>query len=517
MIDKNEIEMKRIAKIIKRNMKDIEINGYAKHMNEALKNIKDNTADIIIIKIDMEDDMGFSIIEELLKYDPRINIIIYSNGENTKYLRKAMELKVFDYILSPVCKKNLIPVLIKVYEKLEQDKRMEDIQKRSEIIFNEGRESLDFCFIYTILFNADTNNQRKKLQEVFNVRNWGYVIYVSFDISQQINPIPYEVYSMVIKRNAPYGYHCVIGSNVCKRIIVLVMEIKENILDEKSKKLQQIRFAESIRKYFLTVHQAKVTIGIGSEKTIDKMSISYEEALRGMRIEKESNITHVSNYKISRNKQKHFFMEMEQRMLQAVRNGDVEAFTSFSSILGTMDDIGLNEKKNKIFELLTLASYEVNKNGSISEEISYAKLMMELENIAPEELNNWACTQLCLIVQNIRDYHDEQSFGILRNVVRYIDNHFDEELSLNEMAGLTNVSPQYFSRLFKEKMGMNFVDYLTNIRINKAVEWLKFSDKNIQEICYDVGYKDPNYFSRVFKKVTGVNPKVYIEKRTYYR
>ena len=103
--------------------------------------------------------------------------------------------------------------------------------------------------------------------------------------------------------------------------------------------------------------------------------------------------------------------------------------------------------------------------------------------------------------------------GLIDKTLKYMEEHFAEDLSLQEMSRLANVSPQYFSRLFREKMDMTFVDYLTKLRINKAVEWLKYSNKNIQEICYGVGYKDPNYFSRVFKKNTGHSPKEYMQNR----
>ena len=72
-------------------------------------------------------------------------------------------------------------------------------------------------------------------------------------------------------------------------------------------------------------------------------------------------------------------------------------------------------------------------------------------------------------------------------------------------------SPYYFSKLFKNKTGVNFIDYLTNIRIEKAKTLLADSDKSMKEICVTVGYSDPNYFSRIFKKVTGVTPTEYKE------
>ena len=84
---------------------------------------------------------------------------------------------------------------------------------------------------------------------------------------------------------------------------------------------------------------------------------------------------------------------------------------------------------------------------------------------------------------------------------------------MDEVSGIVNISPYYFSKIFKEDTGENFIEYLTNIRIEKAKELLSGSDYSMKEICAMVGYSDPNYFSRTFKKNVGVTPTEYKESR----
>ena len=91
----------------------------------------------------------------------------------------------------------------------------------------------------------------------------------------------------------------------------------------------------------------------------------------------------------------------------------------------------------------------------------------------------------------------------------YIDTHYAQDLSLEGMSRQTDISPYYFSKLFKHKTGVTFIDYLTNLRIEKAKELLADPSKSMKEICSEVGYSDPNYFSRIFKKVTGKTPTEY--------
>ena len=81
-----------------------------------------------------------------------------------------------------------------------------------------------------------------------------------------------------------------------------------------------------------------------------------------------------------------------------------------------------------------------------------------------------------------------------------------KDLSLESMSREIHMSPYYFSKLFKEVTGTNFVEYVTSIRIRRAKELLREGKSSVKQICQEIGYGDPNYFSRIFKKWTGQTP-----------
>lgn len=102
---------------------------------------------------------------------------------------------------------------------------------------------------------------------------------------------------------------------------------------------------------------------------------------------------------------------------------------------------------------------------------------------------------------------------MLERAKAYIMSHYsNKNISLDEVSREINISPYYFSKLFKERTGENFIDYVTNIRIQKAKELLKGTDLSMKEICEKIGYSDPNYFSRSFKRRTGLSPTEYKEE-----
>lgn len=105
-------------------------------------------------------------------------------------------------------------------------------------------------------------------------------------------------------------------------------------------------------------------------------------------------------------------------------------------------------------------------------------------------------------------YSHDESNSIIKKAEEYILENFNrEDLSLKVVADTVNLSPTYFSSIFKRHSGTSFVDYLTQVRLNKAKELLCCTSMQVSEIAYEVGFKDYRYFSQIFKKVVGVSPR----------
>ena len=104
----------------------------------------------------------------------------------------------------------------------------------------------------------------------------------------------------------------------------------------------------------------------------------------------------------------------------------------------------------------------------------------------------------------------KRSSDIIDSALRYIDSHYtDEDISLDSVAIASNISANYLSALFSQKVGLSFVEYVTKKRMERARQLLRKTDKRSGEIASEVGYKDPRYFSFVFKKKHGCTPSQY--------
>jgi YesN/AraC family two-component response regulator len=103
----------------------------------------------------------------------------------------------------------------------------------------------------------------------------------------------------------------------------------------------------------------------------------------------------------------------------------------------------------------------------------------------------------------------KRSSVIVKETKNYIEEHYREDISLQDISSVLGYSEVYFCKLFKQNFGKSFIVYLNELRIEKAKKFLANPDINIKDIGSMSGYRDPNYFARVFKRVTGMTPSDY--------
>lgn len=121
-----------------------------------------------------------------------------------------------------------------------------------------------------------------------------------------------------------------------------------------------------------------------------------------------------------------------------------------------------------------------------------------------------------MVSQLPRNASGEKSHALMEKVQKHLQcNYMMYDISLDSISEMLNMNASYFSSLFKRSLGVNFVDYLTELRINAAKELLLDPLRSAAEIAEMVGYESPNYFARTFKKHTGMTPTEY--RRSAFR
>jgi Response regulator containing CheY-like receiver domain and AraC-type DNA-binding domain len=117
------------------------------------------------------------------------------------------------------------------------------------------------------------------------------------------------------------------------------------------------------------------------------------------------------------------------------------------------------------------------------------------------------------LTSDIKERRENADCNLLELARKYLIEHYSEDITLEDLAKITGYSPNYFSRLFKTRIGKTFVQFKGEIRILRAMEMFNKLDKTVTEVAIEVGYNDVTYFIRAFKEYTGLTPNEYKHKR----
>ncbi|MCD8307370.1 MAG: AraC family transcriptional regulator [Clostridia bacterium] len=113
--------------------------------------------------------------------------------------------------------------------------------------------------------------------------------------------------------------------------------------------------------------------------------------------------------------------------------------------------------------------------------------------------------------ENTEDMADDSDQARFQSLLAYIESHFTGKMSLQDMSGFMNLSPQYLSHLFTKTLGISMRDYVTKLRFNQAIRLIDTTSLPLIDVCYESGFSNYKYMSGVFKRELGVTPMEYKE------
>ena len=202
----------------------------------------------------------------------------------------------------------------------------------------------------------------------------------------------------------------------------------------------------------------------------------------------------------------------EEELVSAVKFGGEERIDDVvGNLANKLDEVKVHSRQYQAYMLRILTcimdlmqQYEI----SLSELENYMEIISGIKD--GDSFKEWLvgiCNNINLGLQRKRESTSKQ---IINEAKEYIlENYTNAELSLEVICRHLHLSPAYFSSLFNKETGQTYINYLTDIRLNKAVELISTTDEKTYMIAEKVGYLEQNYFSYVFKKKFGVSPTKY--------
>ena len=125
----------------------------------------------------------------------------------------------------------------------------------------------------------------------------------------------------------------------------------------------------------------------------------------------------------------------------------------------------------------------------------------------------WLTKVMGTLMDSVFEYLDARHANVIHQSIQYLNTHYGEHITLEDMARRVYLSPSYFSRIFKKETGISFSSYLNRVRIEHSKELLRHQNIRLTDIALLSGFEDQSYFTKVFKKITGTTPLHYRESK----
>lgn len=519
----------RVCKLIRYlvdwNSLGIEIIGEAYDGNSAFQIIMEKSPDIVIVDIRMPEQNGLNLIRNVKKEKPETYFIVVSGYSRFEYAQHAIKYGVEDYLLKPLKKKELTEAVEKIIEKYELTRKAEAEKEHLE-------QFMDY-YASRIKEGLLTEYFKKNLE------------------LPDMDPLA--------SVNARYSCRFIPGDfmGIAVKVLVTDCEAESRVFSMALTKVEQILsqdFAGQFSECIISMDQGMIYAAVNAPEITDIQLnrlmnhvqikvMSWREVFQGIRVyfglgermqsvvqlfqsldqaseaaanyilpEAETVLWYQDSYRVRCTPEMFCHLDIRKDMQRGIELLDYARIKS--CIHACQEELlrinGLNA------EMVKAAYWKIVEDFFYSLDIKRIGLQREDFKVRAEQLFMLAPSvkglfeklgefMVCCLKQWVEDRKLEERKPILL-AKEYMQENFWRSLTLEEVSAYVGFNASYFSNLFKRETSMNFLEYLTTIRIDHARERLMKTDDSVNEIAEAVGYSDVKYFSRIFKRSLGLSP-----------
>lgn len=515
IVDDEKIERDALQKIIEKGIEGIQVVGQAENGNQAIELANLLMPDLILMDIQMPGVNGLDAIKQIKEQQPMIKYIMVTAYDTFEFARQALRYEVRDYLLKPSKAQIIVETVQKVVTEIIEEKQQFVNHEEDQLKLKKLMPIVEADLVTQLLFDHVHEIHLDEMLKLLSVEESSpfFVAVVSIlpaivgtnspDTISEQSVIKADVLYRAIKEQFHKTENGWIGPMSGKQIpIIIFCDL------QRSYRSQAVSIVRKLAQLSFALNSTRLFIGIGGQYNIlSEVRSSYHEALLA-----STNLELPS---------KHQFYEAATSLPgEQIISGDVEKRIMDEARLGNwtyiQDEIlqmvnryematkPVVEAQQKVFELTFVVSRLLLEMGVLADQSVVFPQMATYQQLKVQ-------ASVCLDDM-------EKAYNVVKNqlepdvmiqIKQYIREHAHEDISLEIISERVRLSPFYVSKMFKEQFSTNYIDFLTECRIEKAKQLLGDPDKSLKEITYEIGYNDPNYFSRVFKKMTHLSPTDY--------
>lgn len=499
IVDDEPIEREGMKAILQKAFPNLLIEQ-AKNGKNAIEKTDSFQPNIVLMDIMMPGMTGLEAIETIQFSHPTTKFVMVTAFDMFDYARQAIKLGVKDYLLKPSKASEIVLTVGKVLDECQQEL---EAASNSEIQIEKWEQALALAetdIVTQLLFDHVHEVHIDMLVEMLDIRT----SLEKFVVVVVLPEGALHYYLSIKEKVREYGDAWVGALNGRQLPLIIFRDSKRSF------RSQAIALAKGILSLDKEKQGTDWFLGIGQVcENLDDIRLSYQDAIiatmdTSLAVKYRfymdvPALTLETDNQIIKQQQKDFF--------DHIRLGDwVTIRTRLLDVIQQYENVGnsLIYTQQRILELLWVANRVMDEMGMETSALFFSFQANDYRQLRTETL---------LLLEQMNSvyntHYDQIEADKIHQIQQYIREHSHEDISLDALAYRVNLSPIYISKMFKEKLGVNYIDYLTECRIEKAKKLLNNPEKSLKEITFEIGYHEPNYFSKVFKKMCGVSPKEY--------
>ncbi len=492
----------------------------------ALDQFKRHRPHIILADINMPELDGLSLLSEIKQLDAETIVIFISAHSKFAYAQRAIQLGAFNYLIKPFSEEDLITTVKQAVSVLKERESVRRMLKQASIAQEQYSRDIMLPGIRGVLPVKESTFKllaRDIHMDPASCECFG-VLLKSFRTSGKdavpVNFTDLRASALSLVREYPAALRALLFAPAPGELLVIFffMPDKYPLVEKHCTVFLQNAFEYSAAlrggvsaKYFAREGFSKVyaeccaSLAALTEKTPQARLFRYEQLFTPPcppDISQDAFSSLVFGACANEHREQ-LHSICFQMLLQLCRSGRLYRLMDSYMIMMS----GIRYVLDKLEIQLAGSSISV-KTAGIEEQLS-----------TQPQISIFDCYTFCLKVLNeIYDIYQENlriSNHIVKDALSYIQQNYSHAVSLTQLSEQLLITPNYLSRLFKEKTGSSFTDHVTQQRIDAAKDMLRSGQFKVYEIAEKVGYSDQQYFSKQFKKLTSVTPSQYANNMSH--
>lgn len=525
IVEDEQLEREAIRFIVEKHCPEIVVAGEAGDGESAVTCAEQQLPDVVIMDIRIPEMNGLETTRRIKSFLPECKIVILSAFDEFSYARQAISLGATEYLLKPARPQELVKVLAQVVGQLEQQKRKRWEETHLREYFDGAKPYIQMSFVYDLIGGCieDQALLRQRAAFLGLETDPGLAVVVTIDSVNRLTRQDNDPKRQAVEQKLYRGICGTLGKNAmvtpfANEKMIILLGLDDGQSSEQTKAGVKA-LAETIRDTVLQATGLAATIGIGRYYA-DSREVykSYMEAVSACQRSffPEDNPVHFFDELTDQGAGTFDYpFQNERAVLDQVRCGDRRAAQdSLNTLLEKVfhANTSIETVKACALELLIVLSRAAVEGGASLEKLTlqnFALINKLVECSNRNQLYYLLMNSLDRFLDNMIDNRTTVNSRMINQACNYIINNCHRNLTLEEVAQTVHLSAFYFSRVFKQEKGCNFVEFLTKVRVERAKKLLTNTDLSVVRIALESGYQDASYFCRVFRQEAGLTPNQY--------